>query len=103
MPQYAWYVLIGVGALAVLLALWKGRGLVIGRDRIEVRPRAEVKVAEDLHFAGGQVGNVIGVDTTGGAPAPVDSVAVLSRARITGVKMGDIVGYQAGARAPDQK
>lgn len=95
MPKEAYYVLIPCLTLVLLYALWKGRGLVIGKSSIEVKasePRSSVSVGKGLVIEGGaKVGDVAAVIAKNAAVTPLlGDVALLDNARIAGSEVGDI-------------
>jgi len=99
MPTEAWYLLIVSVALAVLVALWKGRRLIVRRDSVEVTGEEQhraVSVADGLHVKDhSKIGDIVGVDADG-SPLPgthPHSVEVMKQGRVEGdAQAGDIIG-----------
>ena len=111
-----WIILILAVALIVALALWKGRGLRVSKDRdgfsVEVERSSEgntggeskgttdgIRVAEGARIKESRVGDIAGVKTLSAAPAVDKDIEVASGVRINKAEVGDIVGdKQSDAR-----
>jgi hypothetical protein len=112
MPAEAWYLLIGAVMIGVVVALVKGRGLSLIKDKDGVKinvkeqaaaplPSRRIDVANGATIEGSTVGDIAGVlqRGTGTAPAPDGDLTVLDKGRITTSKVGDVAGIKQDAGA----
>jgi hypothetical protein len=100
MPENVWYLLVGGGIIAVLLALTLGRKLVIRRDIVEVNGGVEptpggINVGKGMKVSGSKLGDVVGVSTTSSTLPSEASIDVLSGAEIADSELGDVAGVKS--------
>lgn len=109
MPADAYYLLIGAGALIVIVALWKGGHVVIRKDSIEAKgatpPSAPsiVDVLGNTVITDATVGNVTGISTEGSQPPAAQSTHVLDRAHIDHAQLGNITGIDQRSQQEKKK
>lgn len=99
MPSEAWYLLIACGAIVVVVALWKGRGLKIQKDSISIdpthdAPKAGISIANRAHIVNSDVGDVTGISVSGQnvTTTPEQKVDVLNAAKLSGAHVGKVTG-----------
>ncbi|WP_429886358.1 hypothetical protein [Geoalkalibacter halelectricus] len=122
MPQepLIWIILILAAALVIALALWKGRGLRVSKNRegfsIEVEQAGDAGEAENASGKDGKIsvarearieesdaGDIAGVKTEDTLPLPTPPVEVGTGLRVKKARVGDIVGVkQSDRRREDQ-
>jgi hypothetical protein len=107
MPTEAYYFIIAAVLVAVLFAIWKGRGLSLRQNKngIEIAvkelsqvppARPHIDVAAGATIEGSRVGDIAGVIVQGGGTAPSvgRDVSVLEQGRIKNSQVGDIAGMK---------
>jgi hypothetical protein len=108
MPAEVWWFLIAAVLVAVVFAIWKGRGLnlrkgkegfeISVKERVETAPpQAGISIGEGLVIKGSTTGAIAGVMTQGGGAASVPAGAkidVLKQGEISESTTGDIAGVK---------
>jgi len=115
MPEnaYVWIAIVVVVGMVVALAIWKGRGLRLKRDQgafsVEVDAASgrlgnspdsrRIRVGNQIDIADAEVGNIKGVQSDSVGTPDREDVEVATGARITGSRVGDIVGAEHKGRS----
>lgn len=111
-----WIVLLVIGGLVLILALWLGRGLKIRKENggfsIEARekppeqmPEQKVSVGRDLRIQDARVGDVAGIkgDDVQDVPRGNQDIDVLSGGVIKDADVGDIAGIKRERPSPEDE
>jgi hypothetical protein len=101
MPENAWYWIICLGAIVLLVAIWRGRGIKIrfgGREaELGAKQRTGITVGNDLTIKNSHVGHITGQTGTKDS-VQEGPIEVLSGATIEGSVVGDISGIKVEKR-----
>jgi len=110
MPAEAYYFIIGAVLVAVVVAILKGSGLSLRKDRdgigIEVKERSQapppsrprINVAGGAKIEGSTTGDIAGILVRGAGTAtaagPAADIAVLEQGQIKNARVGDIAAVK---------
>lgn len=108
MPAEVWWFLIAAVLVAVVFAIWKGRGLILrkGKDGFElsvkerveaVPPQTSISVGAGAVLKGSHTGDIAGLMTRGVGTASVPAgtaIDVLKQGHISESTTGDIAGVK---------
>lgn len=111
-----WIVLLVIGGLVLILALWLGRGLKIRKENggfsIEARekppeqmPEQNISVARDLRIEDAGVGDIAGIKGADAQDVPhaKQDIDVLSGGKIKNANVGDIAGIKQERPSPEDE